>query len=534
MSRPLPLLFAALALCVVPACGGGDEEAADADLTSATALERKLTFEGYVFVETGASSAAILAAVRAQTRSAFGALSTQNVSVSSRELADVDTKTFIKQPVTVVDPETGETSKALRVRYLYRDTAILPKSMAKHSSLSLGLLHGDYQAQSKRVLAECTGGSAEDREMESDIWYVFNPSLSRCQKAMAAEQHAIDEARAGLAAPDAEVVPAELERLYIPMTARLEPAKTAAGKIYPEYDRLLSGGIEPGTLTISLLNGIIGHEEPGKPVPPLNEDEGYWEMLGQMDVILQAHPNLKVVGTEPATDLSTFTIDGKKITGVSFADYIDWELYETSYPSGLTAAQKKKLRKAAAERMKERWVTFEEVVSVQIGQKAPKDLTVRIRQYFGADEDETPYRRAIKESDVFLFNGHSFIGEGPLDPANFHDADFPESYQLLFIDSCISYNYYDKDYFAFKKRGSKDLDLIVNGLESYSDGSGPAEGRFVVALLSGKQPHYRKLLDVASSDGTAYAWGKDALRVVDGELDNTYSPDEKPIKVSTK
>lgn len=529
------LAVAAIGVAAAGATGacGAEEESATDDLTSLTARERTLTFEGFVYVEAGASDDEILAAVQRQTRSAFGALTTQNVSVASRELANVDPSTFIQEPVTVVDADTGDTSQAVRVRYLYEDQAIVPKTMARRSSMSLGLLHGTYQDQAKRVLAECTPNTKDDQEMESDVWYVFNPSLSACQRFMSQEQAAIDEAREALTAPKTQISSLERDRLYIPMTARLASVKAAEGSIYPEYDRLFTGGIEKGVLNIALLNGHIDHAEPGKPKPPLNEDSGYWEMLAEMEVLLAERPNLKVVATDPPTDLSTFTIDGKKITGVSFPDFLRWELFDDSWPSGLTAAQKKSLRAAVAERLDDRWIVFEEDVKVKIGKKAEAPLKIRVRLLFGALEETEPYKRAIRENDVMVYNGHSFVGEGPLDPQNFGDADFPESYQLLFIDSCISYNYYDKDYFAFKKRGSRDLDLVVNGLESFSDGSGAAQGRFVASLVGGTQPHYKKLLDVSSTDGTAYAWGKDALRVVDGELDNVYSPKTTKITVTS-
>lgn len=89
-----------------------------------------------------------------------------------------------------------------------------------------------------------------------------------------------------------------------------------------------------------------------------------------------------------------------------------------------------------------------------------------------------------------------------------------------------------KDFYAFKSGGDRDLDTITNGMESFSDGSGAAEGRFVAALLGGKQPGYKRLPEIAGTTGTDYNWGKDAMRVVDGEIANSYSPTRTPIKVS--
>ncbi len=79
-----------------------------------------------------------------------------------------------------------------------------------------------------------------------------------------------------------------------------------------------------------------------------------------------------------------------------------------------------------------------------------------------------------------------------------------------------------------------DLDPITHGLESFSDGAGAAPGHFVNALISGEPPSYEKLLAAASTTGTGYAWGKDALRVVDGDIDNQYDPAKKRIRVTPK
>jgi hypothetical protein len=520
----------------LPACGAddgavtGDED----DLTSLTARQRKLTFEGFVFVDADASSSEILRTVHAQTQSAFGALREANISVAKRELADVDPAGFIKEPVTVIDAESGTASEALRVRYRYEDQAVVPKSMSRRTAIHLGLLHGDFESKTHRILEECTGNTEHDIEFEDSIWYVFNPSLESCQEAMDAEQSAIDAARDGLDDAKTEIVPAEFDRLYIPMTARLSATKTSQGKTYPEYDRLYAGGVEKGKLVISLVNGEIDHAEPGTTPSPI-DDEGYTEMMGEMDVILSARPSLKIVKTEPSTDLTTFTVNGKTAKASSFKDFVNWEIYRTGYPQGFsTTTDRTALRKAVASRLLRKWIRFEEAVTVKVGAAAAKAVTIQINQYYGSGSDETPHRRAIRTSDVFLYNGHSYIGSGPLDPERYDEDDFPASYQIFFVDACVSYNYYNQDYFALKDRGTLDLDTITNGLESFSDGSGAGLGRFVVRLLDGKQASYKDLLTAAQTEGADYDWGKDALRVVDGEVDNVYKPTTTPITVTAK
>ena len=78
------------------------------------------------------------------------------------------------------------------------------------------------------------------------------------------------------------------------------------------------------------------------------------------------------------------------------------------------------------------------------------------------------------------------------------------------------------------------LDMVTNGLESWVNGSGPAMGRLVASVVDGKQNSYSSILKAAAFDYQAYDWGKDALRVVDGESDNTYKKTKTPIIVTAK
>ncbi|MBW2456775.1 MAG: hypothetical protein JRI68_19820 [Deltaproteobacteria bacterium] len=521
------LLTTGLAL---PGCADPVPSSAADDLTSVTAVERELTFAGYVYVHPDATDDDILWSVHQQTRSAFGAFLTQNIAVATRELANVDPSTFVREPVTVIDAAGDPAYETLRVRYQYVDRAVVPKPMAHRSALRLGLLHGDYPAQAERVLTECSLNTAEEREMFDDVWYVFNPGLDSCKTAINAEQRAIDQQRETLDDGASQIVGAELERLYVPMTVSLRAVAGTSKRLYPEYDRLWSGGVDPNALVITLLNGMIDHPKPGQSHHPV-DDPGYWEMLGEMDVILADHPDFRVVATDPPTDLSTFQIDGELITGLSFQRFIDFELYQWGFPEWLTTAQQTELRRLVAARLSHRWITLEKPVSVSIDGGVATPRTVRLQLYFGVDEEPEPYHRGIAQSDVFLYNGHSFIGEGPLDPVHFTVNEFPASYQIFFIDSCLSFNYYNSDYFAFKADGSQSLDVVSNGLESFSDGAGAGQGRFVVGLLSSETPSWVELLQLASTTGSDYAWGKDALRVVDGELDNEFKPWETAVQV---
>ncbi|MBI5607700.1 MAG: hypothetical protein HY902_02350, partial [Deltaproteobacteria bacterium] len=229
-NKPTAHLLRATAMAgmVASLCTGCATEVADVgetadDLTSNTALARDMTFKGVVFVDATASSSTIAATIKKQTQSGFGALRTATIMPNHRELGVADPSLFVKTAVDVVDPAqpTAAPKKMLRVEYTYKDTAVVPKSFSKRSSLSLALLSGNYNAQTQKILLECTDNDKEAQDFQSSIWYVFNPSLSVCKAAIAKEQKAIDADRAKLKNPKTQVPLRETARLYLPITVAL-------------------------------------------------------------------------------------------------------------------------------------------------------------------------------------------------------------------------------------------------------------------------------------------------------------------------
>jgi len=243
-----------------------------------------------------------------------------------------------------------------------------------------------------------------------------------------------------------------------------------------------------------------------------------------LDEIFKAHPQFTFASIEPNENLFDVTVNGHHYSGYDFKSIINWTLLGSGWPQGMPAADRDDIKSLVAKKLDNHWVTFDKKVRVQIGDAPPKDFVIRLRTLFGADEDPTPHQNAIKNSDVVVYNGHSYIGYGPLDPSNFNEHSFSNGYQLLFFDSCVSYNYYEKDFFALKPGGSKNLDMITNGLEAPEYLSGAMDGRFIAKLVDGSMSSYQDLLTAAKRT--------DSLRVVDGEIDNTFSPARTRITVS--
>ncbi len=512
-------------LALIPACSAatdaGDPTVADSedDLTSLTALSREVRFSGIVYVARGASDESILQTVHTQTKSAFGPLREARITVNNRELKGVDKATFVKRDINVVDTATplAAGTPMTEVRYTYVDNGVVDKLYARRTSVSLAVLTPGYTSQSERILTECTANDSHARDFASSLWYVFDPSISRCKAAIKAESEAVATERGKVRNVRTDVAKAEAQRLYVPITVSLGANKTNRGTSYPEYHRLYKGGVEQGALVVSLVYGTIDHEAHANP----SEDYSWGQLMDNMSEVYKTRPGLKLVKTE-GEDLKTLRLaSGKTFENVDFKEIVDLENgrgFRTA-----TSAEATEVRNLVGTRINRKWLTFEASVKVAVGNEAERDFKQKIIVYFGAESDSTPHKFAIKNSDVFLYNGHSYIGFGPLDPSRFSAADFPKSYQILFIDGCVSYNYYEKDYIPLKEGGTQNLDLITNGLEAPSYQSGYALGRFVSRLLDGSGASYKDLLGAASAT--------DSLRVVDGEVDNVYRPTTTPVKV---
>ena len=516
----------AASVAVVAGCSSPSDDAAagdEEDLTSLTARQRILTFDGVVYVDPTTSEADVLAATRKQTQTAFGALLASKVAVRTRELQNVDPLSLRKREVLVVDTNlAGDPGKPMvEVSYKYKDEAVIPVELSRHSSLSLALLAQGADYEWKKIVPDCTKGDKEARDDAEGglLWYDFDPTKASCRHAIDREQRTIDADTDKLTNKTKMVSKSRAERLFLPTAMRLARAATAEKATYPEYDKLFGGGTDPDALTIALVNGRLAHER-----VEASKDDGYYEWMDTLGVIFTKHPELELKKIEPAETLTSAMVAGRKIDGLKFQDFIQWTVYGTGYPDGLSAADKKELTAKMAAKLDNHWVTFEKRVKVAVGDGAPKDFTLRIETLFGADEDPEPHRRALKRGDVVVYNGHSYIGYGPLDPSNFTASSFPSTYQLFFFDSCVSFNYYEKDFFTLKPGGSKVLDIITNGIEAPEADSGAADGRFISKLIDGSLPSYQGLLEVAKST--------DSLRVVDGEIDNSYRPSRVKVRVT--
>jgi hypothetical protein len=160
-----------------------------------------------------------------------------------------------------------------------------------------------------------------------------------------------------------------------------------------------------------------------------------------------------------------------------------------------------------------------------------RDMTVEIRTFYGYEDGSADarlharwrYLEAFWHGDVFAYTGHSHFGHGPLEPWTYAGENFPDRYQVMLVNSCLSFNYYDEDFLAMHPGGSKQLDVVVNGLPAYWYGMGQATASYIAALVDGEDRSWRNLLGAMRVD-TPWQGAYDPMRAVNGELDNTFTP----------
>jgi hypothetical protein len=233
-------------------------------------------------------------------------------------------------------------------------------------------------------------------------------------------------------------------------------------------------------------------------------------------------------------------VNGPKIPNVTFDQMFSWIIDQTGYPAqvGTDANAILALRKAAMAAFTERWIYWDMPVTVTTASGDAKTVTVEVRTFYGYEvgSDDIQqharwrYYEAFWYGDVFLYNGHSHFGNGPLEPNAYGPQNFNDRYQIMLVDSCISYNYYHQDFFAKKPGGTKNLDMVVNGLPAYVLGMGEATAGFLTGLLDGTQRTYVDLLK-GMEINEPWVSSYDPMRVVDGELDNTFSQAATPLTV---
>ncbi len=500
--------------------GESDAESATdltiSELTGANAVGRNATIESYVLVRVGASDSEIQRAAVQQLRPLFGAMKAQDIGLANRldsptASSFIDVSTFQRDTVDVIDPARPEARVAQmqRVRFTYRDRAVVNLRHQSRRAWSTSSLFGDYNSHSSEIVQQC---QSEHQDWgASGIWYNFEPHLSACQALINAEVTRLAAERRLLHNGDREITVGESTRWFTPITIRFTAISRTETK-YPDYHRVW----DDGRLVIGSYFGEDKHDDPN--------DYGARNLFQYVRTISQARPELRA--SAPGTDLTTVTGGGVTVNNVTLAQVTQWMVDKTNYPSQLSFAMRDAFRLAVIRQWRDKTITFSAPTNVTINGTA-RAGTAEVRVYYGDEESfgsgaVQRYQAAFREVDVFQYTGHSHLGSGPLDARNYSSSSFPNRYQILMVNSCVSFNYYNT-YFDMHPGGTANLDTVTNGLPVYLEGSGLSTGRFAVAFLDGR---FRSYADILGGMRVDLPWerGHDANRVADGETDNTFTP----------
>jgi hypothetical protein len=502
------------------------------DLTSVGGTAKQIDWDSFVYVDTGADDDAIETAIARQVKSSLGALRERSIGISDRgALHNLDPAGWTRDTLNVVDPSGALTRQVTRVRYHYTDTALVAKAQDPGAAFSFTMLAGDFTtpAASAALQPACV-----DEATDGDsLWYHFAPDQPECKGLQRNEATAIAADQAKLSTAPGQIPISDAQRRFVTVRAKLTPIAAAPTK-YPEYDRLWGFGSDRQSVVLYAFVGVE-HDERD------SHDISAAEFQRLLRTLRQRFPELHVTYTQPYALLLDFWVDGKQLQNVSFDDVARWMIDGTGYPAevGTDAAKIEALRQQVIDRFAERWIYWQLPVTVSKGGET-RSMTVEFRTFWGKEDGDPDsrqhaiwrYLEAFWNADVFAYAGHSHFGHGPLEPTNYNGGNFPDRYQVMLVNSCLSYNYYDLDFLQMHPEGSRDLEVVMNGLPAYWNGMGESTARYLIGLVDGSGKSWAQLLD---SMKIADPWGRagyEPMRGVNGELDNTYDPAAAPITVT--
>lgn len=529
-STPVYLLAVATA-CLVAGCATGDDAGTD-DLTSATGAEKQIDWQSYVYVAAGADDAAIQKAIQRQIKTAIGSLRKPEIALQDRDaLHNLDPKGWARETLDVVDTAKtgGQPTKITRIRYKYRDTALVRKK-ATAAQQQVALLFGDYLARADAVRKACS----DDQKTDADsLWFHFTPQQPSCATAMKQELDALNAGQKGLD-PAKQVSALEVGRSYLTVRANLTAVTNPPVK-YPEYDRIWGFGSDRQKVVVNAFFGVDGDEHDSK-------DVSLTEYMRFLRTLRAKFPQLQVTNTQPFAMLLDFDVAGQKVAA-TYENVFAWILDDAQWPAavGADAAKKEALKQQVIDRFVERRIDWSLPVHVLRGTQS-RDMTVEVRCYWGYEDGQPAWRQAAHDryldafwnADVFLYQGHSHFGHGPLEPTAYVAGNFPNRYQVMLINSCVSFNYYDVDFLAMHPGGSKNLDVVVNGLPAYWTNMGQASANYVIGLVDGKNRSWIEILQGMVVQPSWAPAGYDPIRAVNGELDNAFDPKQGAISWTVK
>jgi hypothetical protein len=509
-------------LCLVLAGCLASENGSHDNLTSVDGAAYVIDFDSFVDVAPGAPDDAAKAAIHRELKSALGALREQGIGIEDRDAQDnLAAAQLARHTFAIAGGGSVD-----RVTFHYHDTALVEKGHEPTGPIQLTMLYGDYVANAAQLIPICSDDQTTDGD---SLWYHYQPGQPQCASAIASEQSAIDAAKQPLDNAS-QVSTADAQRRFVTTRATLTPQAAAPDK-WPEHDQLWGFSGDPARTKIVVYSFFGVNADVTSAT-----DEGLVEYLRFERALRKALPKLQVTYTAPQAMLLDFYVDGQKLPNVTWDDVESWVVDGANFPAqvGSDTLKRAALLAQVQRAFTDRWIVWSAAMTATRN-GASRTMTIEVRTWHGLEDGSDDirlharwrYLEAFWNADVFAYTGHSHFGHGPLEPWEYGTANFPDRYQVMLINSCLSFNYYDVDFLRMHPESSAKLDVVVNGLPAFWNGMGQATAGYVAAIVGGAQS-YRQLL---ASMAVNLPWqsGYDPMRAVNGELDNTFDPSRGAI-----
>jgi hypothetical protein len=502
---------------------GGKED------SSASARVEQIEWDGVVYVSPGTNDAAALDAVKRQVKSALGAvLHSPGISLRDRDArSSVDPAKFQRQTLEIIGSDGASHGSVDRVRYHYHDLALVPKTY-KSTTFSITELFGDYIARAGELSPICS----DDPSVEPDsLWFHYEPGSWKCKDRIQKELDQINADTAALSDSEQQLSESDANRRFLTVRASLT-STVASSVVYPEYDRLFGFGSDRTLLVVYSFFGVDSDD-----ADP--HDWGMVEDLRYVRTLREAFPGLGVSYTNPQAMLLDFYVGGQLVPDVSYDQMTAWVLDGSSWPVGVTSsAQKSDLLNQVRDKLRERWIHWQLPLSVTY-QGETRPITLELRTYYGREDGQPDWREAARNryldafwnADVFSYTGHSHFGHGPLEPVEYGGGNFPDRYQVMLFNSCVSYNYYDIDFLEMHPGQSDNLDVVANGLPAYWPGMGESTAKYVIGLVDGENRSWVDILNSMRVDVSGLPSHYEPMRAVTGEEGNRFDPEKAAVSV---
>ncbi len=358
-----------------------------------------------------------------------------------------DFKATLELDVTLLDAEERDKLQGQTVLRLIAERQVkMAKNQLNEKSLHLNLTAGEVTFESK-VIEE-----REDGHFLVAKYSVLTESLVTYEEL---EAEGIN--------------PSDLEDTSYSVIVPADPRD-----MYDRAHEACAGGFEPGSLKETNYFYYFEPTKSGCPIAMVD------------DAVFHVRSLLPQTETFPEYD--RLTADGTVEAAIVFGAYSDDYPSDSDWGVMMWRTYAVNLRLSG-------WTEVDELVVGQRYRRERADLMEVIDLYspmdlFELEDTNATFGELLYTQEIVAYNGHSFYGS--LSVLNEGDYYPEDTYQILFMNSCWSYEYYTKQVFTHKAteedpEGWLDVDVVNNTTYAYFPQMATSTSKLITNLFVGAE-----------------------------------------------